>query len=87
MSQAQQLLRALIAANGWVSTSDLLRAVPCIVHSRISDLRAQGYLIEHRTVGKGAAGSQYRLLVPNQSTTSATSRTWSVGDYLKGAAA
>jgi hypothetical protein len=42
--------------------AEILQEVPCIVHSRVSDLRARGYEIEHETTGVGAAGSLYRLV-------------------------
>lgn len=46
----------------WHSTRSILRAVPCIVHSRIADLRAKGYRVEHRGHGGGADRNEYRLL-------------------------
>lgn len=61
LSQADRILLVLLDG-GWHSTSEILREVPSIVHSRISDLRAAGLKIEHRTTGVGAAGSEYRLL-------------------------
>lgn len=66
VSQAGRLLaeleRARVArTEGWVSTRQLLYVVPCIVHSRIAELRKYGYQVEHRTTGPGAAGSEYRL--------------------------
>jgi len=54
-------LLALLELGGWWSTRDLLSEVPSVVHSRISDLRAKGYDIEHKTTGEGAPGSFYRL--------------------------
>ena len=59
-SQSYKLLRILEDGH-WHTTRDLLREVPCIVHSRISELRKRGYEIEHETTGVGAAGSRYRL--------------------------
>lgn len=59
-TQCQQLLR-ILRDGRWHSTRELLAAVPCIVHSRINDLRDQGYTIPHETRGKGAGGSFYRL--------------------------
>lgn len=61
LSQSDQLLLRLMNGDWW-TTRELLREVPCIVHSRISDLRAQGFTIEHRTTGVGAVGSEYRLI-------------------------
>jgi len=59
-SQAGRIL-ALLEQGGWWSTSDLLKAVPAITHSRIADLRKAGYVIEQKTVGPGAQGSLYRI--------------------------
>lgn len=63
MSHCDSILDVL-ASGRWVSTSEILRAVPCVVHSRVSDLRRRGYDIQHRTTGIGAKGSEYRLVVP-----------------------
>jgi len=60
-SQSSKLLR-ILEDGDWHTTRDLLREVPCIVHSRISELRKRGYEIEHETVGVGAEGSRYRLI-------------------------
>ena len=47
----------------WHTTSELLREVPCIVHSRIAELRkAWGWDIKHETIGPGAKGSRYRIV-------------------------
>jgi hypothetical protein len=62
-SQCEKLLR-ILADGDWHTTSELLRAVPCIVHSRISELRKFGWDVEHVTTGAGADGSRYRLLNP-----------------------
>ena len=59
-SQCSKLLR-ILEDGEWYTTRDLLYEVPCIVHSRISELRKRGYTIEHETTGVGAAGSRYRL--------------------------
>lgn len=61
MSQCDRIA-ALLADGEWWTTRDLLREVPSIVHSRIAELRARGYEIEHERVGPGAAGSRYRLV-------------------------
>lgn len=42
--------------------AEILTEVPCIVHSRIADLRAKGFEIAHETTGPGASGSLYTLL-------------------------
>ena len=60
-TQCGQLVR-LLKRSGWISTAEILREVPCVVHSRMSDLRFGGYEVQHRTVGKGAKGSQWRLV-------------------------
>ena len=60
MSQASQILEQL--RTGPKTTGELLAAVPCIVHSRVADLRAAGFVIAHETRGRGAAGSVYTLL-------------------------
>lgn len=66
-SQAGRIL-ALLEQGGWWSTSELLREVPAVVHSRIDGLRkqlkeeGQGRTIEHKRVGPGAAGSLYQLV-------------------------
>lgn len=60
-SQSSKLLR-ILEDGDWHTTRDLLRDVPCIVHSRIAELRKRGYTIEHETVGVGAEGSRYRLI-------------------------
>ena len=61
LAQTDRILLVLLDG-GWHSTREILREVPSIVHSRISDLRATGLTIQHRTTGQGAAGSWYRLL-------------------------
>lgn len=60
LSQASRIL-TLLEDGRWHTTAEILRVVPSIVHSRISDLRKHGYLIEHDTTGSGAEGSRYRL--------------------------
>src|SRR5215207_7012588 len=60
MSQCDQLA-ALLADGEWWTTRELLREVPCIVHSRVAELRKRGLEITHETTGPGAAGSRYRL--------------------------
>jgi hypothetical protein len=60
LSHADHLLLILMRG-GWHSTASILREHPMMVHSRASDLRARGLEVEHKTTGKGAAGSWYRL--------------------------
>lgn len=60
LTQTDLVLRVL-RDGGWHSTASILRRVPCIVHSRIADLRRLGHVVEHRCVGPGATGHQYRL--------------------------
>jgi hypothetical protein len=62
MTHADAILSLLVRRGTWITTAEILRDVPSIVHSRIADLRKRGYLIEHRTTGVGAAGSEYRLV-------------------------
>ena len=64
VSHCDQILHALRDGE-FHTTAALYREVgPCILHSRISDLRAKGHNVEGRHVpGKtGADGYQYRLL-------------------------
>ena len=57
-----------LGRGGWWSLNDLLaesfrrRGCGLTVHSRVSDLRAQGHRIEWRKTGRRGDGSQYRLL-------------------------
>lgn len=67
MSQNARILAALADRDDWVTTRDLYDLAGGYIgalHSRISELRAQGHLIESRKVpGKtGAAGHEYRLI-------------------------
>lgn len=64
MSHCQKILDALRDGQ-FHTTADLYRECgPMILHSRISDLRAKGHIVEGRHVpgASGAAGYQYRLL-------------------------
>lgn len=64
MSHCDRILHALRDGQ-WHTTADLYRTVgPCILHSRISDLRKKGHTVEGRHVpGKtGADGYEYRLI-------------------------
>jgi hypothetical protein len=59
LTDCERVLRALQDARGeWVS--NLYRKTGCMVHSRIADLRRQGYNIEGRPDGKGPW--KYRLV-------------------------
>lgn len=60
LSQSGKIL-AYLEHGGWWKCSALLHYVPCVVHSRVAELRKYGYMIEHRTTGPGASGSEYRL--------------------------
>lgn len=60
-SQCSKLLR-ILEDGRWHTTAELLRLVPCIVHSRIAELRKYGYTVEHDRTGVGAEGSRYRLV-------------------------
>lgn len=60
-SQCEKIMRVLEDGE-WHTTSEILRAVPSIVHSRIAELRKRGYIIEHERTGSGAQGSRYRLV-------------------------
>jgi len=64
-SQCARLL-ALLQDGNWHTTSELLRFCPCIVHSRVAELRGRGFHIEHERTGPGAPGSRYRLSVSEQ---------------------
>lgn len=61
MSHCEALLD-LLAPGRWLSTYDILRVEPMMVHSRVAELRARGYEIEHKRVGVGSKGSLYRLV-------------------------
>lgn len=60
MSQASRIV-ALLRERPH-TTAEILREVPCIVHSRINDLRGAGYAIVCDQVGLGADGFVYTLL-------------------------
>jgi hypothetical protein len=61
-SQAGRIL-AVLADGSWHTTAEIhSRVGGCVLHSRISELRARGYTIEHKRTGPGAQGSRYRLL-------------------------
>jgi hypothetical protein len=56
------VLLDLLQSGMWWTTSEILWRHPMMVHSRVADLRAKGFVVEHETTGKGAAGSRYRLV-------------------------
>jgi catalase (peroxidase I) len=66
LSQCEKILRFLKKKNGeWVSMVDLWRISGSMaVHSRISDLRKEGAIIEHKNERRpdGVIHSFYRLL-------------------------
>jgi hypothetical protein len=60
-SDTDRVLDALKAAKGeWVG--GLYQRLGCMIHSRVSNLRQRGYLIEAKCFGKG--DWRYRLLDP-----------------------
>lgn len=67
LSQSGKLLALLERDRRWWSTAELLREVPCIVHSRVAEIRKYGWNVEHRTTGPGARGSEYRLALDEPS--------------------
>jgi hypothetical protein len=78
-------LRDLLADGEWHSIAEILRAHPMIVHSRVAELRDRhGLAVEHRTVGPGPFGSEYRLLggAVSEGDTGAASRSPSLSAYL-----
>jgi hypothetical protein len=61
-SQCARILAVLEDGN-WHTTAEIHQRVGgCVLHSRIAELRARGFAIEHETTGQGASGSRYRLL-------------------------
>lgn len=62
-AQSQNVrLRAILSDGQWHCSSALHAQVFCVLHSRISELRRQGYVIEHRGGGAGADKHFYRLV-------------------------
>lgn len=58
----ERVLRVL-SDGEWHTARELYASTYCVVHSRMSDLRKRGHLIEHRvTHGRDASGHEYRLL-------------------------
>jgi hypothetical protein len=65
-SQCDRLL-AILDDGRWHNSADLHRQVFCVLHSRISELRNRGYVIERRGAGAGAEHYDYRLVgVPGE---------------------
>lgn len=60
-SQCDRLL-SILADGRWHNSADLHRQVFCVLHSRISELRRRGYVIERRGQGAGAEHYDYRLV-------------------------
>lgn len=61
-SGCARILR-ILGDGEWHTSAELYRSTDCIVHSRITDLRNAGHLIEKRHVGgTGATATEYRLL-------------------------
>lgn len=48
-SQSERLAR-ILADRNWHTTEEIIRRCPCIVHSRIAELRRRGWEIEHERV-------------------------------------
>lgn len=57
-------LRAILLDGKWHSSAELHSRVYCLVHVRIAEMRRQGYRIEHKGGGAGAANHYYRLVKP-----------------------
>ena len=68
MTQNAAILAELVRRHGqWVAMPDLAAAAGCYaVHSRISDLRAEGHQIETKVEGARPRKSFYRLTSPVQ---------------------
>jgi hypothetical protein len=60
----------LLADGRWHSTYELQVGLGVMAHSRVSDLRKRGYLIEtRRTSGEGLHANEYRLVAAPDETT------------------
>ena len=68
MTQNAAILAELVRRHGqWVPMPELAAAAGCYaVHSRISDLRAEGHTIETKIEGTRPRRSSYRLTSPIQ---------------------
>lgn len=68
MTQSEIILRELVRQHGrWVPMPELAQAAGAYaVHSRISDLREEGFAIETRIEGTRPRRSFYRLVSPIQ---------------------
>lgn len=62
MTQNERILALL--ETGPKTTAELLAEVPCIVHSRIAELRDRGHDIRHERVGASGASAHLYRLVP-----------------------
>lgn len=61
-SGCDRVLR-MLSDGEWHTSAELYRFTACIVHSRISDLRRHGHIIDKRHVkGRGAESIEYRLV-------------------------
>lgn len=61
-SGCERLLR-ILGDGEWHTARELYANTSCVVHSRISDLRKRGHLIDYRrTDGNDASGHEYRLV-------------------------
>lgn len=62
-SSGCQRILDLLDDGEWHSSRELYRTSETVVHSRISELRKRGHLIEHRHQGgNGTAAHAYRLI-------------------------
>ena len=62
-------VRAVLSDGKWHTTAELIERTHSTVHSRISDLRKRGDLIEQKRIpgATGAAAYAYRRLLPSTS--------------------
>lgn len=61
-SQLDRVLE-ILADGKWHTTAEILRLVPCVLHSRIAEARARGLNVEcDHTAGVGAESYRYRLV-------------------------
>lgn len=69
MTQNERILALLDV--GPATTADILREVPCIVHSRVAELRKRGYDIRCEQIGARGAGAFLYTLHPLRERTDA----------------
>lgn len=63
MSASQNArIRHVLADGEWHRSDEIHRKVFCILHSRVAEMRRQGYRIDHKGGGAGAANHFYRLV-------------------------